>query len=415
MATRSLSPVVFLFILVAVWALPRSCTAQTTPDCPTCKAVVENLTEQGFENVSAALAGGRLVVRFENRVYRYDIRAVREALPLLAPAFDEAEDVVLIPLRRRIPLATVTFSTERLRAWQDGTIPEAELFASAEIDSEIPRINARYTRPANSSSFRFDLVAVPMLTYELGNFSRPVEMQIELAPTLSATLWPGARLNAQLIVPLYENFLLRDSEVRPGLITLDQVVRLPYNVFFSLAAGRFSDDRYGLHSEAVTHMQNGRLWLMGQIGYTGHLSFRNNTWRYGDPDAVTYLVGARYQVLPRYDLSLEADFGRFLYGDYGWRLAASRSFGEFEVTFFGIFTNLGENAGVAVVLPLPTSRHLKPSVVRPRPARTFTFTYYYDKLTRAGELYDTGSTFHDFWYGLEPAQIKNRLLRLSTP
>jgi len=68
-----------------------------------------------------------------------------------------------------------------------------------------------------------------------------------------------------------------------------------------------------------------------------------------------------------------------------------------------------------VVLPLPTSRHLKPSVVRPRPARTFTFTYYYDKLTRAGELYDTGSTFHDFWYGLEPAQIKNRLLRLSTP
>jgi hypothetical protein len=66
------------------------------------------LMEDGFENVSMVLEDGRLIVTYENRVYRYEMRALREVMAALLPLLKEGVSLTLIPQSRGVPLFAIT-------------------------------------------------------------------------------------------------------------------------------------------------------------------------------------------------------------------------------------------------------------------------------------------------------------------
>lgn len=89
----------FLTLLVSGFASPEDSLVDD---------VKYQLIKDGFENVALALDDDRLMVTYENRVYRDEKRAVREIVTAVSPLVKEGMSVVLIPQRRGVPLFAIT-------------------------------------------------------------------------------------------------------------------------------------------------------------------------------------------------------------------------------------------------------------------------------------------------------------------
>lgn len=347
-------------------------------------AVEERLLNLGLEGIRIEPGGVGRRVGYENRRYRYDVRALNEALEAAGPG------VALVPYRRGWPLMMVEPGT-------DGTWRIAEM-APERLGGAV----------ADPSRWKLDLVLRPQVAVEFGNFADPVESQLNLVPEADLQLWRGARVLAQLIVPLQNELGDAGDEVRPGLLTASQVWRFPRGVWASVAAGYFSQRRYGVDVEALRFFGRGRLGLGGRLGYTGFASYTNGEWLYGDLDTVTWTAYATVAVWPALGLAVQPAVSRFLDGDVGVQLDVRRAFGEVEVAFRGVHTDHGTDAGFSIVIPLPGTRHLRPTRVRPRLAEELTWTYWYRALPEVGRTYRTGQRLEELWGELHPAYLRGR-------
>ena len=59
-------------------------------------------------------------------------------------------------------------------------------------------------------------------------------------------LWKGARLAAQVIVPVVTNLSGEMNRVRPGIVAVTQEARFRNNWFGRISAGNFTNNRYGV-------------------------------------------------------------------------------------------------------------------------------------------------------------------------
>ena len=345
------------------------------------------LAERGLEAVRVAPGSGGPVVAFENRRYRYDVRALREVAAAAGPS------AVVVPYRRGWPLMA-------LAPGPDGSLRV--------VDSAPARVGGR---PLNPSAWTLDLVLRPQVAFEFGNFADPVESQLNLMPEADLRLWRGARVLAQLIVPIQNELDEAGDDVRPGLLTASQVWRFPEGIWASATAGYFSQRRYGIDLEALRFFWNGRIGLGGRLGYTGFAAYANEEWLYDDLDTVTWTAYATVAVWPELGLAVQPAVGRFLDGDVGVQVDVRRAFGEVEVAFRGVHTEHGTDAGFSLVVPLPGSRHLEPMRVRPRLAEELAWTYWYRALPDAGRMYRTGQSLGELWGELHPAYLQARLQR----
>ena len=210
---------------------------------------------------------------------------------------------------------------------------------------------------------------------------------------------------AQLIVPLHNELRRSESRVRPGLVVINQLWRLPWNTFLSVSGGYFMPYRYGLDLRVATYLLRGRLALLGSLGRTGYAFAEGHVLYYSDLDRTTYLASAWYRL--RYaDLSFGLTAGRFLYGDLGWRWDILRRFGEFRLGFFALLTELGRNGGFTLAVPLPQKKYSRPQGFRFRLARSFDWEYRYRGLRNPGKTYRTG--FGDPLRDLDPAHLANQ-------
>src|SRR5690606_38674017 len=116
-------------------------------------------------------------------------------------------------------------------------------------------------RRLNPSAFKFDATIQPQLRTGFGNFSYRVESQINLAPGISTSLWPGMRLPAQVIIPLQNELDESESQVRPGLLTLNQTLRPLPGTLVSATVGYFTNNQYGLDAAVQHELFDGRLML----------------------------------------------------------------------------------------------------------------------------------------------------------
>lgn len=366
------------------------------------------LVAHHFANVAAFADGPRLFVVYENARYRDERRALREAAGLLLPELGDGQELVLVPTHRAIPLVTARYTasadTGARGPRQGGSAGDARRpdvsIGVADLPRQLPR-----TPRASSSFGRVDVVVSPWFEAAFGDYDNPVASRTGVAPELRVALRPGLSLSAQALITLQDDLPTGESRIRPALVTLNQTVRLPRNVFVSATAGTFNPDRYGGDVEARAYFANGRVWAGAELGVTGGVSYADGGWYRTPMRDHTALVEAGWRIAP-YDLVLRATAGAFLEDQRGVRMDVLRQFGEFEVGWFVVAAREGTNSGFALRIPLLPAKYGAPAPVRLRPVDAYRWQYRYHGVIPGGRRFNTGNALEEFGRRLAPDYIR---------
>lgn len=365
------------------------------------------LVAHHFANVAAFADGPRLFVMYENARYRDERRALREAASLLLPELDEGQELVLVPTHRAIPLITARYTpgdeSSSVEGQEDGPALRPRR-PQVSIDvSDLPRPLLQTSR-ASSSFGRVDVVVHPWFQAVFGDYDNPVASRTGVAPELRVALRPGLSLSAQALITLQDDLPTGEARVRPALVTLNQTIRLPRNVFVSATAGTFNPDRYGVDLETRAYFANGRLWAGTELGLTGAVSYAEQGWDRTPMRDRTALVEAGWRIAP-YDLVLRTTAGMFLEGEQGVRVDVLRQFGELEIGWFLLASEEGANGGVALRIPLLPAKYGAPAPMRLRAADAYRWQYRYRGLVPGGRRFNTGNALEEFRRLLNPDQV----------
>jgi hypothetical protein len=363
------------------------------------------LVAHGFASVAAVADSACLLATYENARYRDDRRALREAARLLTPLLRPGQRLVLLPAARGIPLLRVRIpapSADSAQAadpdppnpWADASLHVGD---AARALSGVPR--------ASASAGRMEVVVHPWFQAVFGAYDNPVASRTGVAPELRMDVRTGLRLSAQLLVTLQDDVPTGESRLRPGQVTLNQVVRLPRGVFVSATAGTFNPDRYGADVEARAFLAGGRVTAGAELGVTGAAFYGRDRWERTPMRDRTALVDVGWRVVP-YDLLLRATAGAFLEDERGVRLDVARRFGELEIGWFLVASDERENGGFVLRIPLVPRSYGRPAPLRVRAAETYRWQYRYSGPGTAGWRYTPGTTLMDAFPLLNPASLR---------
>jgi hypothetical protein len=375
--------------------------------------ISQALIAEGFENVYVTSEDSTLVVGYENRRYRFEPRGIYEVIKIVDATVGHEVLLSLVIHHQKIPILYVELNTIHYRKYISGEISADELYEliSVSIDSE--KFSEAKSPMDNPSQFKADFVIVPQFRAQFGNFDRPVQANINIIPELNMLLLKGLSLRAQLIYPVYNNFYfdVEEREVRPGLITLNQMVRLDDNVFLTATAGFFSNNRAGTNLEFKKYFADGNLAIGATVGYTIYHTFVDKPIEYFEDDSYfTGLFSAEYRYQP-YDLIGRIQAGRFLYNDLAIRMDILRQFGEVNIGFFALLTNSSEfNGGFNFAIPLPPGKFIKFKYLRLRQAKKFSWEYRAKGFVKNGSYYKTGNELFDIMLDYNPEFSKKRLI-----
>lgn len=367
-----------------------------------------DLVRHGFENVAVSADSSEVIIAYENRVFRFEARAMIEVLRIAFRGVAVPANTVLIPQNRAVPLVAVLLDSSACHRFLAGNRSESPGGITVRFDCEPYWRRLRNRTLANASKMKLDVLVHPQFKAQFGSPNDAVESQINLAPAASTMLWKGMSLSGQWILPVQNEMEYEGDYARPGLLTLNQTVRLPSNTFVSGTAGYFTEHRYGVDLEAKTFWKNGRRAAGLRLGYTGFAAYLKNVWYYDDLSDWNAIAYAEVR-FPSLDLVSKLSGGRFLYGDEGFRLDMVRQFGESTIGFFTVYTNGGRNGGFQVSLPVFPARRMRPNRIRVSPALYFPWSYRYRGLPVYGIEYETGQKVDGFMKNCNPDFIVNQL------
>ncbi len=354
-----------------------------------------------------------LIIEYENRRYRYEMRAMGVVSALVSSKCKVVDWLTLIPKNRNIPLVKVRINLLDYEAFIKGEI-SAKMFGSRLEISQNLFCNGSgngntslQTNQANDSFRKIDLFINPDINARLGNYDDPYKWQLNIIPEISSFLFKGMQVTAEFIIPLENELGEEGDDVRPGKVVLNQTLWFPHQIFSSFSSGYFDPNRYGFSVEFLKFLFNGDLSFSAKVDYTGFLLYMDKQWYYSDLNKWTYLLNGTYQFSPL-DFSVSLSQGRFLLGDMGWRIDVLRSFGETDIGFFAIKTNAETLGGFRLHIPIFPMRRLAPYRIRASPPLYFDRTYRY-RFTDYGTSISTGCSLRDFIKKLVPSYIRNNI------
>lgn len=373
--------------------------------------LLQGLINKGYENIRIYSEDKDLYLAYENRIYRYEIDALKEIFSIVTPFADDYQKLILVPENRKTALVTISANVNDCKEYLNGVISARDFAGKLliEFNCDDTWNKLKNQNEYNSSNTRFDITLRPSVKFLFGPYEDPVLYQLNLNPGLQTSFWKGMSFNYEMIVPLHNDMLNREDSVRTGLVVLNQSFRLPSDFFVSASAGYFYQDRYGFDFEARKYYLNGDLNIDLDLGLTGFATFAGTHLYYNDRLIGTGSISLEYRV-PAYDLTLGIMAGKFLGGDESFRVDINREFGEIEIGFFAIRSNEGvSNGGINVTIPLFPSTYFRPNVVRVRPDKYFSWSYLVrtDLKYLIGTRYNTGSRLNIFNKKLNPEFIKN--------
>jgi len=367
----------------------------------------------GFENVKSAIDESKLIVAFENRRYRSQARGLAEVLKIISNSSVPLNtEIFLILLHQEVPMVMVNLV---LQDYEDFVNNEngTSLFADSvkitlEFESVWEQIKSK--ERLNSSNFKSDIVVIPQFRAQFGKFTHPVESSINVIPEYNLLLNKGLSFKAQLIIPVYNDLDEEGDLVRPGIIALNQFVRLKDDVFFDVTVGCFDKNRAGGNFELKKYFSNGRLSLGANVGYTTDYSYTGIKTDYlVDENFLTALLSADYRYEP-YDLTGRIQAGNFLYNELGVRCDLLRQFREVTIGFFVLATESELNGGFNFSIPIPPRKYSKPKYFRVRPTEKFSFEYRAKGYPTSGTMYNTENELFRSMSEFNPDYLKKNFL-----
>ncbi len=351
-------------------------------------SVVEGLlVEAGFENVRVGVKAERAAyVQLEdNRFHGNELDGLGVALGIVAiRAPRELDWIVLVQRKTGLALRELWVPRWPLVAYLEGKGGrdrlESELDVSPCLSSVADVVFAGSRQ--NSSYGKLRVTLAPRIQTVVGTEVTPFAYVLSAKPEVTATLWPGAVINAAWEIPLAWSQEFDDGGVfrqdRRGIHTAHALLYQGFSIAPGLmglaGGGLFRRNKGGVLGELMWASPDGFFWLRGSGGY-----FRDRL----DGEFSSALGSARVW-LPWIDGSLEVTGGRYFFGDVGGGVELARYFGDTEV---GVYYQRSDAqiAGARVALPLTPRRGMRPGRIQLRgPTR-----WRYDQITTVNQAANT--------------------------
>lgn len=359
---------------------------------------IEILKELGFENIQVVVDNSNSYISLDDRVYRGVVRGIEEVVSAMHQ-IDSTKTLNILLQNNGIPQIsvivpsdnndiTITYQTQELK----------ELFK--EVKQE------------NSSFGKVDLVLYPELFLENSWLDKLYGVAVNLSPAVELSLWRGAKVTGQVVIPLYTNMLDEKQYIRPGVIAFSQYIRLYDQLYSTISIGNFTDDRIGVDATLNYYTKNGRWNIAARAGLTGSSTFYAGIWEVSMWRRFTWSGSASYYV-PKYQLELTGQVMQMVYGDKGVYASARRYFDNVSVGLYAMITNGVANGGFTFSVALPTQRRAKRNgTVRVTYPEYFTRVYKArnGSKTLTGFSYDTSPTSGSMQDFYNPYYIKNQFI-----
>lgn len=371
------------------------------------------IVDEAFENVLLHQKGDTLQVFFENRRYRFEPRGLAELISIVSKNNNtDAEVLDVILLRNEVPMLRLILPIAIYEQYLAGLLNRIDFSEAIIATLDFDNIEQPVSEVRNRSRFKVDIPVIPKWSAKFGNFSNPVESNINLIPELNSTLAKGLTVKAQLIIPIQNDFFFvgERETIRPGNITLNQFVSLDDNFYLDFTAGFFDKNRAGIDLEFKKLFAEGRFGIGADVGYTGYYSFTGIQTEYYDKQRyLTATLNAQYRYNP-YDLVARLEVGNFLYNVLSARFEVLRQFGQVKIGFFAFATQDDYDGGFRFTVPLPPRKYTKLRFFRVRPSKTFGWEYRAKGFPQNGVKYQTGYNLTDMLLDYNPDFVKKRLI-----
>lgn len=303
-------------------------------------SIMDDLSSQGFEDIRVAIVDSVVYASVEPTAYRGTFRGAAVALLALADHYPQMDRFELVITEYQLPQVAV-HARRTDGDWQ------------VNADYAIKPILTQLTnRPQyNSSDWRFDLTAYPMVSLDNHRFDVLYEYIVSIAPTIETTLWPGNRIVLQPVFPIASNVWKSKPEgyIHVGTAAIQQDVFISNRLWAQFSGGMFLGNLMG--ANAVLTYRVGKAVSVGlKAALLGDAYVDADKYHFGRLDKVSVLGQASYYHTPT-QVEVGLAGGRFVFGDYGARLDVTRHYGDYAIGIFGILTGGERNAGFHFAIP----------------------------------------------------------------
>ncbi len=281
-------------------------------------------TDQGFQDVRFGREGETFVLSFTNAVWRDELRALRFALIQaceLAPA--EFNRVRIVSMREGVGVLSVETGAEEYIAFANGAMTPSAYSDHIQIRAGAAALGEPISLDddrRNSSVRSVDVQLSPRFNYQLGGSSIP--NKVSVVTEGYASLGGGLGMYAQGR-GVVSNSLDDERGFKMDQASAEMAWTSRSGSFVRVSAGWFGDERGGIMGEVVQLVDGGRFEVFGAAGSFSGRGVNEDFLRLG--------AGIR---VPSLDLKLRAAHQRYLGGDSGEQIEATRSFGRGDLTVY---------------------------------------------------------------------------------
>lgn len=307
------------------------------------RQIHDALRKAGFSNVSVYTDGMSLFAEFTNNQYLSDQKAAGRVLRnLLLHAPEDTKHLVAVLKRKGMPILKVSVKPAHLEAYLFKDISE-EIFSRL-VTIETTREGLDQDAPgvvhAGVKDTRYTFGIKPDIQFYLNDPSGFFKFRAGLKPWSIVNLWKGGEVYARLDIPFY-------SDVDSGNITppdkvredswrylgrqytfsnllFDQAVQFTDRTFGRISFGYLEYMYAGATGEVLHFFGDGNFALGFQADWARKRE-PGSTMALLDHDSYDVLANA-YWRLQRLNVTLQAQYGRFMAGDVGWLFTGSREY-----------------------------------------------------------------------------------------
>lgn len=308
--------------------------------------ILDDLKYEGYMNLRALNDSSELILTLENDTYKIESEGFAHAIDVIGNrGLPLDKPTKVIATSRGVPQVTMTYNPE-LGSWK-----------TTSRVRDWKKVSG--IKPLNSSFGKVDIVVYPQVSLMNLIITQVYQSLWQISPALEVTLWPGAKFSYQIKIPIFnDGYGAYESRIHPGLITLSQIFRDPWNLNLTgrLTLGVFSNSRFGAALDLKYTFPNERFWIDGQVSMLNPYYFEGFFFHYDiDPDFYWAVAGNFYWPYVKTQFTLRAQ--KFIYGDVGYKFEMIRHFRRCSVGFYAEKTKYGHtNGGFRFQIALPPYR-----------------------------------------------------------
>lgn len=363
------------------------------------------LYNEGYENLRHISKPGKEIIFIENGSslnFQKSIPKLREDVLNLANEF-KSQNIDVILLDRKIPILRMHTSIDKREitpVWKSDFV----------FDEGMHELKSNNYDSFKYESFgKIDLKFYPVFRFKNARLDVMYLLQFNINPTLEISLWRGAKMTAQVIFPVVNDYSVEEGTIRPGFITLSQQFRLPSNIYANLTIGNFNTFRGGADLKLYKSLSK-KIGVYAQASFTSYSFPMFNDWLYSGIDKFTWKVGANYAYKPLkmiFNLSVQ----KFLANDLSVRGEVTRYFKNSAVGFYVQSMAIPDypvNGGFFFAFSLPPYKHNRNKFVRVRSGDYFSLEYIARPYEQHGRYFTTSpdeNSSYNFFNKIHLSQI----------